>query len=186
MQGLLFPLLNDRATDIHGVLYYSKNAEKIQAQIITELLGCFVPVTPKTQKDSFIQLAENTLGEECNYDTVMAIQGKLSEIVEVEKESPDMGVLTKNRVKQLFQDAGVADETLENFDAEYQAAAGDEPSLVLGNIAGSKNTQIKMSDVVVNVDPSKAYLIETREIDGKRCLVIPVDGEVEINGIHLA
>ncbi|MBQ1492293.1 MAG: DUF4317 family protein, partial [Blautia sp.] len=185
MDAFLFPLFNDRATDIHGLLYYSKNAEAIQIQMISNLLGCAVPTSPEGQKDAFIQLVENTLGEECNYDTVMAIQEKLAEIVEVEKESPDLGVLTKNRVKQLFEESGVSEETMENFDDEFDAATGGDPSLILSNIAGSK-TSIKMPDVVVSVDPAKLSQIETREIDGRKYLVIPVDTEVEINGIHLS
>jgi hypothetical protein len=186
MHAFLFPLFNDRATDIHGVLYYTKNAEDIQVQMITELLGCSVPTTPEVQKDAFIQLVECTLGEECTYDTVMAIQENLAEIVELEKDSPDMGVLTKNRVKQIFQECGVSEETLESFDEEFEAATGGDPSLVLNNIAAAKKTSIKMPDVVVTVDPAKLSTIETREIEGRKFLVIPVDTEVEINGITLA
>lgn len=33
------------------------------------------------------------------------------------------------------------------------------------------------------VNPDRTDLIETREIDGRQCLVIAIDGGVEVNGI---
>ena len=45
--------------------------------------------------------------------------------------------------------------------------------------------EIKTPDVVVHVDPERADLVETRVIDGRKCLVIPMEGEVELNGIRV-
>lgn len=33
------------------------------------------------------------------------------------------------------------------------------------------------------VNPDRTDLVETREIDGRQCLVIAIDGGVEVNGI---
>ena len=38
-------------------------------------------------------------------------------------------------------------------------------------------------DVHIKVNPDRADLIETMEIDGRKCLVIPVDDHVEVNGV---
>ena len=40
-------------------------------------------------------------------------------------------------------------------------------------------------DVVVKVNPERADLVETREIDGRRCLVIAIDDHLEVNGIEI-
>ena len=37
--GFLFPAFNDRNTDIHSLLYYSKNAEELKTELIDEVLG---------------------------------------------------------------------------------------------------------------------------------------------------
>ena len=39
--------------------------------------------------------------------------------------------------------------------------------------------------MVIKVNPDRADLIETRIIDGRQCLVIPVDDHIEVNGINV-
>jgi len=45
--------------------------------------------------------------------------------------------------------------------------------------------EIKTPDVVIHVDPERADLVETRIIDGRKCLVIPMEDNVELNGIRV-
>lgn len=35
------------------------------------------------------------------------------------------------------------------------------------------------------MNPDRADLVETRIIDGRQCLVIPVDDHIEVNGINV-
>ena len=60
--GFLFPAFNDRNTDIHSLLYYSKNGEELKEQLIDQLLGCRIPMSAKTQKEAFQTIVEETLG----------------------------------------------------------------------------------------------------------------------------
>ena len=57
--------------------------------------------------------------------------------------------------------------------------------LMVSNITNTRRTEIKTPDVVIHVDPDRAALIETQIIDGRKCIVIPMEGDVEINGIHV-
>lgn len=50
------------------------------------------------------------------------------------------------------------------------------------NITNTRKFEIKTPDVVIQVQPEKVELVETRIIDGRKCLVIPME-DVEINGI---
>lgn len=183
--GFLFPVFNDRSTDIHGLLYYSKNAEQLRSTFVDELFGCDTPLSAGGQRDSFNALVEETLGEDCAYDTVMNIHEKLNEWVEAQKNSPEPAVLTKPEVKRLFEECGVEEEKMETFDQCYEATAGENASLMVANITNTRRTEIKTSDVVIHVDPDRAALIETQIIDGRKCIVIPMEGDVEINGIHV-
>ncbi len=183
--GFLFPVFNDRSTDIHGILYYSKNAEQLRSTFVDQLFGCEVPLSAGGQRDTFNTLVEETLGEDCAYDTVMNIHEKLNEWVESQKDSPDPAILTKPEVKRLFEECGVEEEKLEDFDARYEAMAGEDASLMAANITNTRRMEIKTPDVVIHVDPDRAELVETRVIDGRRCLVIPMEDNVEINGIRV-
>ena len=183
--AFLFPQFNDRSTDIHGVLYYSKNTNELRDIFIDELLGCTAPLSAGGQKDSFNALVEETLGDDCNYDTVMNIHEKLNELIESQKDEPEPVVLTKSEVKRLFEDCGVEDEKLQSFDEQYEINAGEKSSLVASNITNTRRFEIKTPDVVVHVDPERAALVEIKLIDGVKCLVIPMEGDVELNGIRI-
>ena len=183
--GFLFPKFTDNSSDVHGILCYTRNAAKIPQTMIEELFGCRAPLSARDQKDSFNTLVENTLGKDCSYDTVMTIHEKLNEIIEDQKDEPEPVALTKPEVKRLLASSGASEEQLEDFDEQYAMAAGSQPSLMAANIANTKKMEIKTGDIVVNLDPAKASLIETRDVDGRKCLVIPMDGELEINGIHV-
>ena len=184
--GFLFPVFNDRSTDIHGLLYYTKNAEQLRSTFVDEMFGCTTPLSVGGQRDSFNALVEETLGDDCAYDTVMNIHEKLNEWVESQKDSPDPAVLTKPEVKRLFEECGVEDEKLETFDQTYEAIAGENASLMANNITNTRRTEIRTPDVVIHVDPDRAMLIETQVIDGRKCIVIQMEGDVEINGIHVS
>ena len=181
--GFLFPVFNDRSTDIHGLLYYSKNAEALHDLFIDQVLGCTAPMSASGQRDSFNMLVEETLGDDCDYNTVISIHEKLNELIEAQKDEPEPVVLTKPEVKRLLEDCGVAEEKLDTFDQQYELVAGDAPSLMASNIANPRKFEVKTPDVVVKIDPERAELIETKVIDGRKCLVIPMEGEIEVNGI---
>ena len=183
--GFLFPVFNDRSTDIHGILYYTKNAEELRSTFVDELFGCNTPLSAGGQRDSFNALVEDTLGEDCAYDTVINIHEKLTELVEAQKDEPEPVVLTKSEVKRLFEDCGVEEEKLESFDEQYEIAAGEKASLMASNLTNTRRFEIKTPDVVIHVQPDRADLVETRVIDGRRCLVIPMEDNVEVNGIRV-
>ena len=166
--GFLFPVFNDRSTDIHSLLYYTKNAEQLRSAFVDEMFGCTTPLSAGGQRDSFNALVEETLGEDCAYDTVMNIHEKLNEWVDSQKDSPDPAVLTKPEVKRLFEECGVEDEKLETFDQTYEAIAGENASLMAANITNTRRTEIKTPDVVIHIDPDRAALIETQVIDGRK------------------
>ena len=53
MNGFLFPAFNDRSTDIHSFLYYSKNPEELHKDFIDQMFGCQVPLSAGSQKETF-------------------------------------------------------------------------------------------------------------------------------------
>ena len=143
--GFLFPVFNDRSTDIHSLLYYTKNAEQLRSAFVDEMFGCTTPLSAGGQRDSFNALVEETLGEDCAYDTVMNIHEKLNEWVDSQKDSPDPAVLTKPEVKRLFEECGVENEKLETFDQTYEAIAGENlwlPILPIHDVLRSKHRML--------------------------------------------
>ena len=185
VKGFLFPAFNDRSSDIHGMLYFSKQAEELQPDFMESMFGCQLPLTAKSQKESFNTLIADTLGEDADYEMVKNIHEHLTEMVEETKDSPDPLVLTRPDVKRLFELSGVPEEKMETFDRAYDAAAGEDTALLASNIASGRSFSIETPDVVIKVNPERTDLIETRIIDGKECLVITVNDRIEVNGVNV-
>ncbi len=185
VKGFLFPAFTDRAADIHSVLYYSKKPEELCPDFIANVLGSQIPLTAKDQKTTFQSVISSTLGDTCDYETVRSIHDNLNEMLEETKESPDPLELSRPDVKRLLERSGIPEEKLENFDDTFTETVGEKNTLLATNIASTKTFQIETPDVIVKVNPERSDLVETREIDGRRCLVIAIDDHLEVNGIEI-
>lgn len=184
IQGFLFPAFNDRNTDIHSLLYYTKNAEQMPEVLIENLLGCVMPMSAKNQKETFQSIIEETLGEDCDFETVKQIHESLKELVEETADEPIPVTLDKNQVKRLLETHGAAPERLEEFEQRYaEVEDGPDTSFVAANVVNTRSFEIKTPDVSIKVAPDKMDLVEHRMIDGRPCLVIGLSEYVEVNGI---
>ncbi|EOS81057.1 hypothetical protein C817_01148 [Dorea sp. 5-2] len=185
VKGFLFPAFQDRASDIHNILYYTKKPEDIQPDLIEHVLGSTIPLTAGDQKTTFQALISETLGEECGYEVIRSIHDNLNEMLEDAKEAPEPLELSKPDVRKLLTRSGVPEEKLESFDTEFEQTVGEKSTLLASNITDTRTFQIQTPDVVVKVNPERSDLVETREIDGRRCLVIAIDDHLEVNGIEI-
>lgn len=185
--GFLFPAFNDRSTDLHSVLYYTKDGEDLKDGLVDALFGCPLPLSAGSQKETFHTIIEETLEDTCDLEMVKNIHEKLTEMVveHKEKEIAEPLVLDKNEVKTILADSGVANEKLEHFEEHYEETAGDDTPLFVSNVMNAKNFEVKTPDVIVKVKSDRTDLLETRVIGGRECLVIALDGEVEVNGITI-
>lgn len=144
-----------------------------------------MPMSADSQKETFQMIIEDTLGEDGDYETVRNIHETLNEIIEEHKDEPEPVSLDKTDVKKIFENSGVSAEQMEIFEQTFEAAAGEKSTLIAENIAETRKFNIETPDVVIKVNPDRADLIETRIIDGRQCIVIPVDDHIELNGINV-
>ena len=125
------------------------------------------------------------MGDACDYETVKTIHENLNEMLEEYKDAPEPLTLDKYQVKNLLENSGVEEEQLQDFDRNFDEAAGEKASIFAGNIANSRAFEVKTPDVIIKVNPERMDLVENRLIDGRPCLVIAIDGGVEVNGIEV-
>ena len=184
-KGFLFPAFNDRSTDLHGMLYYTKKSGELQPEMIDQLLGAKMPMSADSQKETFQMIIEDTLGEDGDYETVRNIHETLNDLIEEHKDEPEPLALDVTEMKKVFEQSGVDPEKMENFDRNFEENAGEKALLLASNIAETRKFNIETPDIIIKVNPDRADLVETRMIDGRQCLVIPVDDHIEVNGINV-
>lgn len=182
--GFLFPAFEERSTDIHRLLYYSKKPEELHEELIEEFFGCPLPVSAGGQKENFHVLMEETLGEDLSYQAVKTIHETLNTWIEEKKEEPEPLELTRAEVRRLFSETGVMDEEkLEQFERSYESCAGSQGTLLASNVTSTRKFEVKTPHVMIQVEPEYMGLLETKLVEGRLCLVVPVDDEVEVNGM---
>lgn len=183
--GFLFPAFNDRNTDLHSMLYYTKNPELLQPLLMEEVFGCRTPLSAREQKETFSELLSETLGDACDYETVVSIHENLNEIIEEKKDLPEPPTLTKPEVKNLLAQSGAPEESIERFEEQFDNTAGKDACFLATNLTSTKSLEVRTPDVIVKISPEKAALMETRVIDGCSYLMIQIDDYIEVNGVAI-
>lgn len=185
--AFLYPAFNDRMSDIHACMYYIKNSEETHEDFVKDVLGCSLSLTAKTQKAAFQAIVEETLGTDNNYAIVQNIHENLTEMETDHKNREIAEPLTVNKreVRRIFENAGVDNEKMEVFDKIYDAAVGEQTELFVSNLHNARSYEVKMPDVVIKVNPERSDLVRTEEINGRKCLVIEINDQVEVNGIEV-
>ena len=105
-KGFLFPAFNDRNTDLHGILYYTKKTQDLQPELIDQVLGAKSPMSADTQKEAFQLLIEDTLGEDGNYEIIRNIHDTLNDMIAEHKEEPEPLALDRTDMKRCSRTAG--------------------------------------------------------------------------------
>ena len=185
MKGFLFPAFNDRNTDIHAALYYTKKTEELQEQLTQALFGANIPLSAEAQKSVFQKILGNVLENRAGYSIVMDVYDRLYELLEDWKDDPDPVTVGKHELRSILENSGAAEEVAERFEKEYEEFIGRDTLLHVSNLVNPKGITIKTADATISLEPSRMDLVETMDLHGRKCLAVNADGLVEMNGISV-
>lgn len=181
--GFLYPAFNDRNTDIHSLLFYTKNADEPHAEFTEDILGCYPPVAAKEQKLGFNALVEEVFGSECDFNTVKEIHENLNIIAEEKKEEPEPPALEKNDIKKILSNCGADEKQLEVIDNNFDTEAGKTEKVMMSTLGNLKKFEVESPDIKIRVSSDRTDLIDTMMIEGQEYIVIPLTDEVRVNGL---
>lgn len=181
--GFLYPAFNDRNTDIHSLLFYTKNADEPHAEFTEDILGCYPPVAAKEQKLGFNALVEEVFGSECDFNTVKEIHENLNIIAEEKKEEPEPPALEKNDIKKILSNCGADEKQLKVIDNNFDTEAGKTEKVMMSTLGNLKKFEVESPDIKIRVSSDRIDLIDTMMIEGQEYIVIPLTDEVRVNGL---
>ena len=129
--GFLFPAFNDRSTDIHSTLFYTKNSKEPHSEFMANGLGCGVERTATEQKMAFHSIVRNVLGaeDESTEDILLDIQQNLSDMVDdfVEThDDDDVFVLDKDTINKVLTESNVSEEKVSRIEKSVDEAFGEK------------------------------------------------------------
>lgn len=229
--GFVFPAFTDRSSDIHAMMYYTKNAKASHPELIASAFGCQPKRTAAEEKTTFQEIIQNALGEEEKAnDVFIELQENLNSLIEsrdtaLEKEPVR---LTNDTIQEIVADSGLPEEIAAEIQQSCLEVFGDTPPEAKNLIdtkalaanakkkkeqalqwelhtlkqqleetgaspasdapdaeAAASAPEAKPFDIVLQVKPEKVPQIKSQIVDGKKCIVIPIDDneQANINGI---
>lgn len=203
-QGFIFPAFTDRSTDIHSVMYYTKNAKDTHPELMEGVLGCASIRTGMEKKKAFQEIILNAVPDEDKAKNLLLdMQSEINDYVieqeETYPESEEPVLLTQETVTSLMKNIEIPEHVSEKIEKSFQEEFVDEPP-VCEQMLDSKalslceqrkkekelqhqivTLQKRLNDsqeegqITLNVSPEKASEITADFIDGQRCLIIPIN-----------
>ena len=227
--GFVFPAFTDRSTDIHSVMFYTRDTKTPHAEFMEAGLGCGAKFTATEKKITFQNMVKDVIGEddeECDA-MFLDIQGNLNGLIDVpaeDEEEKEPMPLTLSDIDAVLSDSGLSKEQAAFIEKTYEDTFGGDlpsaehlvdPKLVDANAKRREKLElveqveslkhqleetrsipvddseddvpeIKTYDVILRVKPEKIGQIHSDTINGKKCLIIPMEDNehAAVNGIN--
>ena len=131
--GFVFPAFIDRSTDIHSIIYYTKDPHP---ELMEEALGCSSKQTATEQKEKFHTIIRKAIGndDEKSNHLFMKIQENLNNMIDEhslfnDKNSEPM-ILTNDAIQNLLIESEIPEEITRKIEKSYTEEFGDTPPVV--------------------------------------------------------
>lgn len=185
--GFLFPAFDDRAANISGALFYTRDTAVDRSALADALFRTELPMPAEEQKETFQTILEESLDDEMDLSVAQSVHETFSGLIEThakEKQAEPLK-LTKNEMSAILGEMGVSDEKRAVFEEKFTEQLGETAELRPQNIVKPNRFEVTTPDVVIRVTPDKRDLVETRVIDGFPYILIRADEDVTVNGVHI-
>lgn len=183
--GFLFPAFDDRAANLYNALAYSKNPDRIHQEFLDAIFHVEPPMSAGEQREAFQSALAQSLGEAYDLEVLQAVHEQLAQKIEDHKVSkdPEPLAVTAGEIGGILQSCGVKEERIAAFRESCGKQFGEGAALTPSNLIDTKRFQVRAGEVIVSLPPERSFLLESRVIDGRKYLLIPVEEKVEVNGV---
>lgn len=179
--GFLFPAFNNRNTDIHGMLYFSKDKN---VDLISNAFEIKVPLFASEQKTILNDAVMTAFDNDCDYETMCTFYECMEDIAFEHKEDEEIYELTKKDIQIALEQAGADEAAISRFSEYYDNVVEDE-TIHPDNIIDNSTLTIETTNVKIKIAREIADTLEVQKINGKKCIVIEVGGDISLDGVKL-
>ena len=182
VMGFLFPLYEGGAADVNTILFYSKDQNDAHTDFLKAAFSVEADMPAAEQTENFQALLAQSLGRECSLSVVQEMHDVVSTLIEDQGKEDEPLMLSKGDVARMLADSGVSQEKVDSFSDGFDKTFGAGAVLPAVNVVQPKQFKVDLPSVSIKVDPKQADLLETRVIDGRTYLLIPIEGDISVNG----
>ena len=179
--GFLFPAFDARTANIYNALFYSRKPEELHQDFIDGVFRTEPPLSAAEQKEGFEAALSEAL--DCRLDLLRAVQDELKERVDAHNEAKEEEPLSVSAgdLAAILTENGATEEEAAAFREIFIQRFGTA-ALSPENLLDLRRFEVKAGDVTVHASQEQSWQVQTREIDGRKYILIPTDGGAELNG----
>ena len=183
--GFLFPAFDDRTANLYNALTYARKPDELHQEFLDAVFHTEPPMSPAEQKEAFQTALREALDGACSLGIVQAVHEQLNARIKEHRESKDPEPLsvTAREIGGILRDCGTAEEQISAFLDRCGESFGKDAALNPANLIDSRRFEVKTAGISISVPPEQSYLVETRTIEGKKCILIPAGEGIEVNGM---
>lgn len=171
--GFVFPAFTDRSTDIHSVMFYTRDTKTPHAEFMESGLGCGSKFTATEQKLTFQSIVKEVIGEDDEESEALFldIQDNINDLIPVtedETAEPEPVPMTLSTISSVLSESGVSEEQAAVIEKTYEDVFGEEVP-VAENLVDPKLLEVNAKrkerlELVQQVENLKQQLEETRSL----------------------
>ena len=182
--GFMYPVYEDGGANVSAAQYYTKDAADIHADFINAVFGVEAPRSAADQRQLFYDTLSDTLDDAMSFDVMQTLHENLTAQMADRKKDAEPLEVSRREIASLLSGCNVPESRIAAFEAEYQKKFG-AVGLDAGTIVEPRRFEIATETITVNVDPTRSDLVEMKRIDGRRCIILHVEGAATVNGVEV-
>ncbi|UOQ46392.1 DUF4317 domain-containing protein [Halobacillus salinarum] len=187
MGGFLFPSITDGASDVNRVLYSAGKANEPDYRFIEEVLNSEEFMTAKEDKAVFEEVMKEVVGNQLNPSTLANVYGEINRVIE-ENEEDEAPKLDYRDVERVLTQSGEQVDSEKVKTAFHRITDNEGYELKASSVVPKyKSKSIKINTKIANISISPQDLEFVRQVNykGKRCIMIEVEEDAEIEGFKM-
>lgn len=189
MDGFMFPCFNNNYSDVNHVMYYSSKNNEVNLSFIEDVLNATIKITAAEEKNCFNAIIKEVVGDAIEPETMQTIYENIA-IKAEDIEEGEEALLSIRDVKSVLASSGIEEEKVEKLEEAYEETLGNTNfDFKVDNILPdlkSKSVKIESEKASISIAPGALSKIkQIRNKQGKKCLLIELDEDIEINGFKI-
>lgn len=171
--GFVFPSFTDRSTDIHSVMFYTRDTKTPHAEFMENGLGCYGKMTATEKKLTFQDIVKDVIGEDDEESDALflGIQGNINDripVVAEDEPEPEPVILTTADISEVLTESGCSEEQVAVIQKQYEDVFSEElpaaEQLVDPKLVEANAKRQDRLELVHQVENLKHQLEETRSL----------------------
>lgn len=188
LDGFVFPSFSSDYVDVNKVVYYSSKAKQMNTVFVEDILDCSIKPTGIEEKESFNAILNTVVGDKIKPETMQEIYERINEKLEYQdEEGEEDPSVDMKEIKNVLEESGIKET--ESLQSAFEQICGGDYEFKIKNIVPDFNSRsIKIENETTNITITPKELSSVRQVrdkNGKKCLLIELTEDVQINGFKL-